>query len=115
MSQGRREANNGIDPAFPRQLGSADPDVRLGALRRVCPCHNGFLAYEHLLAGVRRLKKDPDRRVHAAALHVERDACEIELIAARLDDAAERGRRYSDADWVRKKRRRQASRYWLPA
>ncbi len=76
---------------------------------------NGFLAFEHLLAEVRRLKKDADPRVRAAALHVERDACEIELITTKLDNAAERGRRYSDADWVRKKRRRQASRYWLPA
>ena len=53
-------------------------------------------------------------QVRAAALHAEQDACLIEELGANLDRAAEQGWRYSDADWVRAKRRRQATRYWLP-
>ena len=52
--------------------------------------------------------------MRAAALHVEQDACLIEELDARLDRATEQGWRYSDADWVRAHRRRQATRYWLP-
>jgi hypothetical protein len=52
--------------------------------------------------------------VRAAALHAEQDACLIEELDARLDQAAEQGRRYSGADWVRAHRRRQATGYWLP-
>jgi hypothetical protein len=52
--------------------------------------------------------------VRAAALHVEQDACLIEELDANLDRAAEQGWRYSDADWVRAHRRRQATGYWLP-
>jgi hypothetical protein len=40
--------------------------------------------------------------------------CLIEELDARLDRAAGQGWRYSDADWVRAHRRRQATRYWLP-
>lgn len=83
VSQGPRKDKDSIDSAFTRQLGSADPEVQLRALRRVCPCHNGFWAYEHLLAAVRRLKKDRDPRVRPAALQVDRDACELELITGR--------------------------------
>ena len=60
-----------------------------------------------------RLQKDPSPRVRAAALHAEQDACLIEQLDDNLDRAAEQGWRYSDKDWVRK-RRRQATRYWLP-
>jgi hypothetical protein len=42
------------------------------------------------------------------ALHVEADACTIELLATNLDRGAEAGRRAGDADWARRKRRRQA-------
>ena len=52
--------------------------------------------------------------MRAAALHVEQDACLIEELEARLDQAAEQGRRYSDPDWVQTHRRRQATGYWLP-
>jgi len=61
-----------------------------------------------------RLQKDASPRVRAAALHAEQDACLIEQLDANLDRAAEQGWRYSDKDWVRAKRRRQATRYWLP-
>jgi hypothetical protein len=52
--------------------------------------------------------------VRAAALHAEQNACLIEELDVRLDRAEEQGWRYSDPDWVRAKRRRQATRYWLP-
>ena len=84
------------------------------ALHRVCPCGAGFVVYERFRSEVKRLQKDPCPRVRAAALHAEQDACLIEQLETRLAQAAEQGWRYSDADWVRAHRRRQASRYWLP-
>ena len=84
------------------------------ALHRVCPCASGFLVYEQFRGEVKRLQKDRSPRVRAAALHVEQDACVIEELDARLDQAAEQGWRYGDADWMRSHRRRQATRYWLP-
>ena len=84
------------------------------ALHRVCPCAAGFLVYEQFRGEVKRLQKDRSPRVRAAALHVEQDACLIEELDARLDLAVEQGWRYSDADWMRSHRRRQATRYWLP-
>ena len=59
------------------------------ALHRVCPCGAGFLVYERFRGEVRRLQKDPGPRVRAAALHAEQDACLIEELEARLDQAAE--------------------------
>jgi hypothetical protein len=96
------------------QLRSVDEQVRVKALHRVCPCAAGFLVYERFRGEVRRLQKDPSPRVRAAALHAEQDACLIEELDASLDRAAEQGWRYSDADWVRTKRSRQATGYWLP-
>ena len=96
------------------QLRPADEEVRVKALRRVCPRGAGFVVHERFGAEVRRLQKDPSPAVRAAALHVEQDACEIEAIEAGLDQAEEQGWRYSDPDWVRTKRRRQATRYRLP-
>jgi hypothetical protein len=49
------------------------------------------------------------------ALHVEADACAIELIESNLDQSAEAGRRGGDADWTRRKRRRQAHGWEPPA
>jgi hypothetical protein len=96
------------------QLRSADEDARVKALHRVCPCGAGFGMYERFRGEVRRLQKNLSQRVRAAALHVEQDACLIEQLKANLDRAEEQGWRYSDADWVRAHRRRQATRYWLP-
>ena len=96
------------------QLRSAEEEVRVKALHRVRPCGAGFVVHERFRAAVQRLQKDPSPAVRAAALHVEQDACEIEAIEAGLDRAGEQGWRYSDPDWVRTKRRRQATRYWLP-
>jgi hypothetical protein len=96
------------------QLRSGDEQVRVKALHRVCPCGSGFGVYERFRGEVQRLQKDPSPRVRAAGLHAEQDACLVEELDARLDQAEEQGWRYSDADWVRVKRRCQATRYWLP-
>ena len=96
------------------RLRSADADTRIRALHAVCPCGAGFGLYERLRGEVKRLQKDPDPSVREMALHVERDACQIEAIETGLDRAAEQDWRYSDADWVKTHRQRQASRYWLP-
>jgi len=96
------------------QLRSADEQVRVTALHRVCPRGAGFVVYERFRGEVKRLQKDPSPRVRAAALHAEQDACLIEELDARLDRAGEQGWRYSDPGWVRAHRRRQATRYWLP-
>jgi len=97
------------------ELRSPDERTRLRALHRICPCAAGYPLYEQFRGDVKRLQKDPSPRVRATAIHVEHDACEIEQIEAGLDRADEQGWRYSDPDWVGAKRRRQASRYWLPA
>src|SRR6266851_3085642 len=92
--------------------GSALPTRKSGSGHcTVCPCAAGFPLYERFRGEVKRLKKDPDPGVRAAALHVEHDACEIETIAAGLDKADEQGWRYSDTDWVSKHRQRQATGY----
>ena len=96
------------------RLRSADPEVRVKALHSICPCTAGFPLYERFRGEVKRLQKDPDPRVRAAALHVDYDACEIETIEAGLDRAEEQGRRYSDPGWVTRHRRRQATGHWLP-
>ena len=96
------------------QLRSADEEVQVKALHRVCPCGAGFVVHERFRAEVKRLQKDPSPAVRAAARHVEQDACGIEAIEAGLDRAGEQGWRYGGPDWVRTKRRRQATRYWLP-
>ena len=70
--------------------------------------------YERFRGEVKRLRKDPSPQVRAAALHVEQDACGIEVIEAGLDRAEEQGWRYSDADWTRTHLRRRATGYWLP-
>ena len=114
MAKRRRQGCAPALEAVLAQLRSADEDARVKALHRVCPCAAGFLVYERFRAEVRRLQKDPSPRVRSAALHVEQDACLIEELEAGLDRAAEQGWRYSDADWERAHRRRQATRYWLP-
>jgi hypothetical protein len=105
-------------PADPGELlaefCSPDPQARIKALHMICPCAAGFRFYERFRGEVKRLQKDADPAVRAAALHVEHDACEIETIEAGLDRAGEQGWRYGDPDWVSKKRQRQASRFWLP-
>src|SRR5215472_1872890 len=113
--QARRRCQPAPDPgAVLARLRSADPLVQVGALHRICPCAAGFPLYERFRREVKRLQKDPDPRVRAAALHVEHDACEIETIEAGLERASERGWRCGDNDWVSRKRQRQATGQWLP-
>jgi hypothetical protein len=114
MAKPRRQRCRSDPEALLAQLRFADEDARVKALHRVCPCAVGFLVYERFRGEVKRLQKDPSPRVRAAALHVEQDACLIEELDTKLDRAQEQGWRYSDADWVRAHRRRQATRYWLP-
>lgn len=112
----RRGCGLAPDPdAVLAQLRGPDEQTRVKGLHSICPCAAGFMLYERFRDEAIRLQKDPSPLVRAAALHVEQDACEIEMIEAGLDRAAEEGWRYSDADWVRTHRRRQAMRYWLPA
>ena len=117
MAKGtRRNRKPAPDPdLLLEQLHSRNELERVKALHSICPCGAGFAPYERFRREVLRLQKDPSRLVRAAALHVEHDACEIELIEAGLDKAAQQGWRYSDADWVRTHSRRQATRYWVPA
>jgi hypothetical protein len=110
MVERRRRSCVPDTEALLAQLRSPDEEARVKALHRVCPCASGFLVYERFRSEVRRLQKDPSPRVRAAALHVEADACVIEEIDANFDRAGEQGWRYSDADWVRSHRRRQARR-----
>jgi hypothetical protein len=114
VARTRRHCQRAPDPgAVLARLRSADPQVRVRTLHGICPCAVGFPLYERFRGEVKRLQKIPIRGC-AAALHVERDACEIETIEAELDRAAERGWRYSDDGWVRRKRLRQATSQWLP-
>jgi len=53
------------------QLRSAEEEVQVKALHRVCPCGAGFVVYARFRAEVKRLQKDPSPAVRAAALHVE--------------------------------------------
>jgi hypothetical protein len=111
----RRRCLRPADPdAVLAQLSSPDVRVRVKALHRICPCRAGFPLYERFRGEVRRLQKDPDPGVRAAALHVEHDACQIETMETSLDRAAEQGWRYSDAGWVSRHRQRQATGHWLP-
>ncbi len=96
------------------RLRSPSAQARVRALHSICPCAAGFPLYERFRSEIKRLQKDPDPGVRAAALHVEHDACEIETIEAGLDRADEQGWRYSDPGWVRKHRQRQATGQWLP-
>jgi HEAT repeat protein len=51
-------------------LSDADPKVRARAVSSVCPCRMERQVFERFLPDVRRLQKDPDARVRAAAAHV---------------------------------------------
>lgn len=82
-------------------LRSPDEETRIRALHRVCPCAGGFSVYERYMDEVRRLKKDPSLAVRRVALHVERDASEIEAIEAKFDRAEDLGVRFGDSNHTR--------------
>jgi hypothetical protein len=52
------------------ELSDADPTVRARAVASVCPCRMDRMVFERFLSEVRRLRKDPDPQVRAAATHV---------------------------------------------
>jgi hypothetical protein len=87
-------------------LGDRDPKVRARSLRQLCPCRAGFTGYERFLGEVAHLKKDPDPKVRALALHVEADANLIELLETNMEQADRQGWPYSDPDWLRRHRSR---------
>jgi hypothetical protein len=77
----------------PAGLHSADPYRREFALRCICPCHGSWTLFERHLDDVKRLQKDPDPAVRAAALHLWEDVGKlesIELQAYRTQERAER-------------------------
>jgi hypothetical protein len=52
------------------ELSDTDPKVRARAVSSVCPCRMDRQVFERFLPEVRRLRKDPDPQVRAAASHV---------------------------------------------
>jgi hypothetical protein len=81
------------DRFVPADLDSDDPHRREFALRCICPCHGSWLLFEQHLADVKRLQKDPDPGVRAAALHLWEDVGKLESIEFhdyRAEDRAER-------------------------
>jgi hypothetical protein len=61
---------------------SDDPRVRARALRRSCPCHVSWEAYEQLRKPALRLRRDPNPEVRAIADHLEEDARQLESMEA---------------------------------
>ena len=59
-------------------LESSNEAVRLKALGSLCPCRAGWEIFERHMDVVVRLKKDPDPRVRARALHIFEDAGEMQ-------------------------------------
>ena len=59
-------------------LESSNEDVRVKALRSLCPCRAGWGIFEQHMDVVARLKKDPSPRVRARALHIFEDAGEMQ-------------------------------------
>lgn len=66
------------------QMSSDDEEVRAAALRRSCPCHVPWEAFELLRKPAQRLRRDPSPVVRALALHLEDDAREIAAMEAEL-------------------------------
>jgi hypothetical protein len=74
----------------PGDLYAADPHRREFALRCICPCHGSWELFERHLDDVKRLEKDPDPAVRAAALHLWEDVGKLESIEFRDFRAEER-------------------------
>jgi hypothetical protein len=90
----------------PNDLHSDDPHRREFALRCICPCHGSWSLFERHLEDVRRLQKDADPDVRAAALHLWEDVGKLESIECQQYRTEERAKR-SD----RRRRPRQLARY----
>ena len=67
----------------PGDLYAADPHRREFALRCLCPCHGSWELFERHLDDVKRLQKDSDPDVRAAALHLWEDVGKLESIESR--------------------------------
>jgi hypothetical protein len=62
-------------------VASDDPADRIKALHAACPCTGFTERYEAYQDTLYRLKKDPDPRVRATALHLDVDALEHMRVA----------------------------------
>ena len=115
MPHPRGEPRQPPDPAI-LPAGCTRPMRNLGSgvFMASVPARPGFRSMSNFRVEVKRLQKDPSERVRTVALHVDQDACRIEALEANLDRAEDQGRRFADHDQVRKWKRRQATRYWLP-
>ena len=74
-------------------LQSPDEGVRGDAVRGLCPCHAGWVAFESHVGEVMRLLRDPSRAVRAHALHVFEDAarmCSAEELGYYVEGGEER-------------------------
>ncbi|HEV2472270.1 MAG TPA: hypothetical protein VGS41_06370 [Chthonomonadales bacterium] len=87
-----------------RALQSPSARIRAKAVRSLCPCHTSWETFLTLRKEAGRLRRDPDAKVRACALHIEEDAREVaqaEALAEWLTDeeASEskfrRGKRWS--------------------
>jgi hypothetical protein len=115
MSRRSRTARRPIDTDTVRAgLESPDDQVRLRALRQCCPCRSGYSVYEAFRPEVSRLRKDPHPEIRRLALHIEREACEIESKVNRLELATEQGFSAGDAGWLKDQERRYATGTWEP-
>ena len=59
-------------------LESSNEAIRLKALGSLCPCRAGWEIFERHMHVVVRLKKDPNPRVRARALHIFEDVGEMQ-------------------------------------
>jgi hypothetical protein len=55
-----------------------DPKVRARAVSSVCPCRMDRPVFERFLPEVRRLRKDPNPQVRAAAAHVLQESFQMQ-------------------------------------
>jgi hypothetical protein len=70
--------------------------------------------YEAFRADVWRLRKDSNVEIRQPALHIEREAGEIESKVSRLEQAADDGYRAGDPGRVEAQERRRTSGTWEP-
>lgn len=102
------QPQSGAPDLLLRALRSPEADERIRALHQICPCSARWAVYERYMDEARILRKDPDPRVRRVALHLDKDAGEIEAMLMKLDIAEERGIRFGDRTFTDHWRRRQA-------
>lgn len=100
MSKKKHANCAAVDPMrLLADLESSNEAVRLKALGSLCPCRGGWEIFERHMDVVVRLKKDPNPRVRARALHIFEDAGEMQ------SSAYPTHRRQVFDEMLRKKRR----------